>query len=115
MELRHQLDGTHLSATASPDRRAHRWLTVTSVVCLLLVQIGIGWIFVRLWWWHLGNILEAPAVDTLMIRGVSAALFVGIVTTEAVMLARQKKPLLVAAMATGAMIGAVILESFGIF
>lgn len=117
MEVQHQLDGTHPSVTAPCDRSAPRWLSVTAVVCLLLVQAGIGWFFVGLWWWHLGNILEAPAPDTLLIRALTAVIFVGVVLTEVVMLARRKKdPLRVAAVATAAMIGAVVLEGpIGIF
>ncbi|MGF0118263.1 hypothetical protein ACQFYA_18370 [Promicromonospora sp. Marseille-Q5078] len=116
MELRHELTVSEASVPVDPDggSRAARRLVVVAV--LLLVQAGIVWLFVPMWWWHVGNILEAPGVETVLVRALSAVLVVGILTVEIVMLARRRRePLPVTWGATGALVFTMMLESMGSF
>jgi len=116
MELRHELTVSEASVPVDPDRGSRAAWRLVVVAVLLLVQAGTVWIFLDMWWWHLGNVLEAPAADTLLVRALSAVLVVGILATEIVLLARRRRePLPVAWVATGALVFTMMLESMGSF
>jgi|GEM_PF-2631664 len=116
MELRRELAVPEAPVQVGPGGGSHKAGRAVAMGGLLLVQAGTVWIFLDMWWWHLGDVLEAPAADTLLVRALSAVLVVGILAVEVVLLARRRRdPLSVAGIATGALVFTTMLESMGSF
>lgn len=85
-----------------------------ALVLVLLLQGAIAYLFVGYWWWHVGNILEAPLLATVLRQCITAILFLCVVVAEVVMFVRRKSdPLRVAFMAFGGLVAVLFLETFG--
>ncbi|MFC8597409.1 hypothetical protein [Isoptericola sp. NPDC057191] len=116
MELNDLEDPYRHVAAPTDSRSTKGTLQVVAVCFLLFIQTAITGLFLELWSWHVSNIAEAPTAFPVITRAFTAALVVGIVVTEAVMLVRRRmRSVRVAAIATGGLVFAVLLEGFGLF
>ncbi|MGW8565019.1 hypothetical protein [Isoptericola sp. NPDC055881] len=116
MELNDLEDPYRQVAVPTDARSTKGVLQVVAVCSLLFIQTAIGGLFLELWWWHVSNIAEAPTAFPVIFRAFTGALHGGIVVTEAVMLVRRRmRSVRVAAIATGGLVFAVLLEGVGLF
>src|SRR5690606_28210668 len=80
------------AATADePGTPSAEAFKMAALVFLVPLQVAFAWLFVADWLVHVGERIDASATVPLLLSAATAALFVGTVATELVLLARRRR------------------------